>query len=529
MDVWTDELSNTLAYTQWTKIGIKKHHGIALPLFSLRSRVSCGIGEYPDLLPLIDFCESIGFDVIQLLPLNDSGPETSPYSAMSALALNPLYLGISSLPFLERMQDGHEMLLELQALNNLQRISYPVIQAKREAFLRKYVKINKELLAGSKEYLAFVQENPWLENFALFKAIKIDTQWQMWEEWPLRLKETTQEVYLDLLSHYREEILYHSILQYFCFKQFDASKKAAEAKGIFLKGDIPILINRESADVWRYKPFYDLAYAAGAPPDMYALEGQKWGFPIYNWTQIEEHGFLPWKNRLKVADTLYHLYRLDHVVGFFRIWAIPLDKPAKEGHFIPWNKSEWIPQGRKIMEMMLISSGMLPIAEDLGTVPPEVRNCLRELGICGTKVMRWERHWEGDRSFLKKEEYPLISMTTVSTHDSETLQLWWRKNPEEAKEYAEAKGLVYALELSKENHQKILWESHHTNSLFHINLLQEYLALIPDMTWEDPEEERINTPGIISEKNWTYRFRPFLEEITNNSKLADLMKLLIMP
>src|SRR5262249_5252482 len=122
-------------------------------------------------------------------------------------------------------------------------------------------------------------------------------------------------------------------------------------------------------------------------------------FPLYNWHHMEKHHYNWWKQRLKTAEAFYNLYRLDHIVGFFRIWGIPLDKPAKEGRYISENKEVWIPQGEKIMKMMLANCPMLPIGEDLGSVPPEVRQCLKNLGICGTKVMRWERDWEGDKHF----------------------------------------------------------------------------------------------------------------------------------
>ena len=200
---------------------------------------------------------------------------------------------------------------------------------------------------------------------------------------------------------------------------------------------------------------------------------------------------------------------------------------AMEGHFIPNDPALWIPQGEKIMRMMIENSSMLPIGEDLGVVPPEVRQDLGTLGICGTKVMRWERYWHGDWSFIPVQNYPRESMTTVSTHDSETLALWWRNQPQESGDYAHRRGWEYTPLLSYDYRMGILWDSHHSHSLFHINLLQEYLAFIPDMVWPDPEDERINVPGLVSEQNWSYRFRPSLEEITTNEQLADIMRNLI--
>lgn len=512
---------------QWEKIGIQKHHGINLPLFSLRSEKSCGIGEYPDLLPLIDWCQSLGLDTIQLLPLNDGGPEPSPYSALSAFALNPLYLGLSKLPFLDQLEKSEEFFSDLLKLNNLQRISYQAVQAKREAFLRAYFKAVGHLLTQLPEYPFFVKSNPWLENFALFKAIKIDTQWTSWENWPPSIRDPSSQNYQELLEKYRDEMTYHSVLQFLCFQQMNEVKQKAESRKIFLKGDIPILINRDSAEVWRNRSFYFLDFAAGAPPDVFSAEGQKWGFPIYDWKSLEEQGYSLWKERLRVAENLYHLYRLDHIIGFFRIWAIPIQKSAKEGYYLPPNPVDWVPQGEKILRMMLASCSLLPIGEDLGVVPPSVRESLSTLGICGTKVMRWERMWDEDKRFIKIEDYAPVSMTTVSTHDSETLQMWWKNQQDEAKDYAQFKGWNYSPELQWDQRRQILWDSHHTSSLFHINLLQEYLALIPEMTWIEPDDERINVPGTFSDRNWSYRFRPSVEEIISNNQLADCIRSLI--
>jgi 4-alpha-glucanotransferase len=263
--------------------------------------------------------------------------------------------------------------------------------------------------------------------------------------------------------------------------------------------------------------------SAGAPPDQYSDDGQNWGFPLYNWDEMERDGFKWWMERLSVAANFYHIYRLDHVVGFYRIWGIAKGEKSKNGRFIPEDKELWIPQGEKILSAMLENSPMLPIGEDLGNIPDEVRVSLQRLGICGTKVMRWERNWKGDKKFIPLDAYPPLSMTTVSTHDSTPLSLWWIQSPDESKEYALEKGWDYITPLHSDQHFAILYDSHHTTSLFHINLLGEYLAFFPDLVWPSLEDERINTPGIVSDENWTYRFRPSLEQIIGDIPLAYLI------
>jgi 4-alpha-glucanotransferase len=256
---------------------------------------------------------------------------------------------------------------------------------------------------------------------------------------------------------------------------------------------------------------------------MYSATGQNWGFPLYNWQEMEKTEFFWWKERLAVASNFYHIYRIDHIVGFFRIWAIAKDEPATQGHFIPENPQKALEQGDQLMRMMLEASTMLPIGEDLGKVPPEVRTHLQELGICGTKVMRWERYWDTTKAFIPPEKYAPLSVTTVSTHDSSTLQLWWTQDSHEAIEYCHGQGWEYSTPLPPEYHFSLLYNSHHTTSLFHINLLQEYLALFPELVHSTPEEERINIPGLISNVNWSYRFLPSAETIVTHSELAQLI------
>lgn len=514
----------TAAYSQWQRIGIRQHHGICVPLFSLHSDHSAGIGEYPDLLPLISWLHEVGFDTLQLLPLNDTGPNHSPYSALSAFALNPLHLGIASLPYLEEDSKLTVLLKDLQQLNKADRVNYANLQPLREFFLRKYFEDFSSNFFETEDYRRFQDKNSWLIGYALFKSIKSYSHWQSWTSWPEELKLCSPESYEELKKKFEVDIAYHSFIQYLCFQQMSQVKEHAESQGVFLKGDLPILLDRESADIWLNPHLFNLELTAGAPPDPYSQSGQNWGFPLYNWEEMEKEDFAWWRKRLAVASNFYHIYRIDHIVGFFRIWAIPEGRSALEGHFNPGDPQQAIEQGRKLMKMMLSASEMLPIGEDLGTVPPEVRKELASLGICGTKVMRWERNWETDQSFIHPNEYSSLSVTTVSTHDSSPLQLWWTENSDEARLYCLSQGWEYKVPLSAEFQFAMLYTSHHTTSLFHINLLQEYLALIPGFAGPNPAKERINVPGIVSEFNWSYRLRPSVETFVAEPSFSQLMR-----
>lgn len=519
----TEELLHTSAGAQWAKIGAYNHHGICIPLFSLHSQKSSGIGEYPDLMPIIDFCADVGLDIIQLLPLNDTGRETSPYAALSANALNPVHLGLTSLPYLNEYNDLQDWRRALQERNKDQRIEYQGLFSEKEKFLTEYCKRVKDRVIQDPAYQKFLQENSsWLPGYSLYKVLKWERGLKSWENWEEDLHNPDQGKIASLLEEKKDKIIEHQIIQYFCTLQMHEAKEHAEKKGVFIKGDIPILINRDSADVWLNRSIFNMELCAGAPPDMFSDEGQNWGVPLYNWDVMASGNYEWWRLRLKIASRYYHIYRIDHIVGFFRIWAMAPGQTGKYGKFIPEHNYEWIPHGEKLMRMMLEAAPILPIGEDLGVVPTEVRICLSELGICGTKVVRWERRWNEDRGFIDPKDYSLRSMTTISTHDSETLLLWWKNNPEEAKEYCKLKGWEYTPDLPLDKQFEMIRETHHSGSLFHVNLLQEYLALIPDMTWPNPEDERINIPGFVLDRNWSYKFKPSVETMVNSKGLKDL-------
>ncbi|MCB1067590.1 MAG: 4-alpha-glucanotransferase, partial [Simkania sp.] len=365
--------------------------------------------------------------------------------------------------------------------------------------------------------------------YALFKVLKHKMEQAPWTTWPKELLSPSKGEYDQLIEDNQDDIIFHIALQFLCYEQMKCVKNYSLAKQVFLKGDIPILINPDSVDVWAEPHLFDLTKAAGAPPDAYSSEGQYWGCPLFNWNAMRKYAenYEWWKKRLDFAGHFYDLFRIDHIVGFFRIWGIPHNHSPKAGSYIPADPSEWIPQGQEILQFLHHNSNMLPIGEDLGTVPREIKHCLAKLGIPGTKIIRWERKEDKKRSFIPYDEYPRLSMTSVSTHDTEPLALWWQVQKDEAKAFAEFKGWSYSPTLSFDQHREILRDSHQTPSLFHINLLQDYLSLFPELVWENLKDEQINIPGTTSPFNWTYRFRPSVEEIVSHEGLKKTMRELI--
>lgn len=505
----------------WKRIGTFPHHGIDLPLSALHSKNSCGIGEFLDLLPMIDWCKSLKLDVIQLLPLNDTGDDPSPYNTLSSCAFNPIYLSLYALPYLDTLPELEKKLKELQVMTGTQRVMYNEVKVQKIYWLRLYFEAVGSRLLKSDAFQKFVEQNSWAVPYALFKVLKDKLDHSFWKLWPEELQNLKKPDYKELLARHEKECSFYLLVQFLAFTQLKIVRDHAVAAGILLKGDIPILISPDSVDVWHHSEFFDMTLAAGAPPnDPYTGDDQQyWGFPLYKWDVLKQSSHTWWRQRLKVASELYDMYRIDHAVGLFRIWAIPVGHPEILGIFIPEDPHLWIPQGKEILEMMVDASPMLPIAEDLGLVPSVVRQCLAELGIPGTKVMRWERLWESDKSFIPYHAYPTVSMTCVSTHDSPTLTQWWRDYPKEVEAFCVFKGWKYLPDLTLQQRKEILWDSHHTTSLFHINLLQEYLALFPELIWPNPDDERINIPGKVLPANWTYRFKPSIETLTSHKGL----------
>jgi 4-alpha-glucanotransferase len=514
-------LSTTKSYTHWQNIGITPRHGITTPLFSIRTKKSCGIGEFTDLFMLIDWCIQVGFDVIQLLPLNEMGHDFSPYNALSSCALDPIYLGLRFLPHLDIHPDLLSSLDQFDNLNKLDRVDYITLRHKKNQWLHKYFDKTFDAISSTHHYLTFIKQNTWLDNYGLFRILKEDTNYEMWYNWNNDIKNITPKKALKLLEQHKNRINFYLFLQYLCYLQMEQVKTYATTTKVLIKGDIPILINRDSVDVWENKAIFDLSHSAGCPPDDFSVGGQNWGFPIYNWEALKKNDYAWWRRRLNVATALYHLYRIDHVVGLFRIWAILPNETPIEGRYLPKNPSMWGIQGHDHLEMLLHASQMLPIAEDLGLIPKVTYTTIKKLGICGTKVMRWQKHFG---RYLKLSKYEKLSVTTLSTHDITLLGQWWEDNKKEAKKLSKFYQCKHTKTLTSSVRKKILIGAHSTSSLFHINLLQEYLALYPDLVYTNPEDERINIPGTISATNWSYRTKPYLEDIIHNNHLTKDIK-----
>ena len=294
--------------------------GVSVPVAALRSRESVGVGEFADLPLLGGWCVKAGLGLIQILPVNDTGTNSSPYSALSAFALHPIYLRLQDIagagPLKREIQDFRTA-AEKQA-----RFSYPDVLSFKLSAARRLFEAEEQKLARDIPFNAWRAANPWVHAYAAFRTLKTRLSGAPWRTWGKLVPGGAPTVESAWESD-PSQCLFFIWLQFQLSAQLAAASKSLEEMGVRLKGDIPILMSEESADVWHFTRYFDLSMRAGAPPDMYSADGQNWGFPIYDWKGLAADGYSWWKQRLREAAKFFHAFRIDHVLGFFRIWAIP--------------------------------------------------------------------------------------------------------------------------------------------------------------------------------------------------------------
>jgi 4-alpha-glucanotransferase len=322
----------------------KRLTGVAIPVGALRGKGSLGVGEFADLVEFAGLCKKMGLGLIQILPVNDTGYESSPYGSLTAFALHPLYLRIEDLEEFKRSGAGIKTKIA-EAGKNFERETrfpyYQILKAKidilRDIYAVEKAAIAKKAAAGG-SLAAWIDKNSWVKEYAVFRRLKEANGEKHWKEWSSRKTVTAKDIE-DLWKDEKlnGEHLFWVWIQEALDTQFSLAAKAINAAGLILEGDLPILMNEDSCDVWAHPEYFHLDLSAGAPPDMYSPEGQNWGFPIYNWQSQSRDNYSWWRNRLKAAERYYGAYRIDHVLGFFRIWASSRqDNAAALGRYVPY-------------------------------------------------------------------------------------------------------------------------------------------------------------------------------------------------
>jgi 4-alpha-glucanotransferase len=413
---------------KWKRIGLRKRSGVLTALFSVYSKKSLGIGESDDLKLLINWCNQTGLSIIQLLPLNNLGATFCPYDCLSSFALEPAYLSLRLFPSANQKSIQEE----IENLKNTFPGDTPYVdyRIKEEKIKILWQVFEKEASFDSLVFQQFCQTHAyWLDDFALFLALKEYHKGKPWYEWEEKYKNREKESLVSFRQEHEKEITFQMWLQWQLYKQFKDVKTYAQSKKVFIKGDLPILVSRDSADVWQHPDFFKLDFASGAPPDMYCAKGQRWGMPPYNWKKINQDGYRYLKEKLRYAENFYDLLRIDHVVGLFRIWSIPYNEPKENqglhGFFDPSDEHQWAKAGINLLSVILDSTDMLLCAEDLGIIPKACTGALEKLGIPGNDVQRWVKDWKIKHDFLSPADYRILSVAMLSTHDTTNWSAWW--------------------------------------------------------------------------------------------------------
>ncbi len=321
-----------------------KGAGVAIPVFSLRSDNGFGVGEFADLKALVDWGKPAGFKLIQLLPINDTQAthtwtDSYPYAAISAFALHPLYLNLEKLASKANQRSLKSLAKEKARLNALDAVDYEAVMRAKLGFIKKIFPSQKRETFASEGYQQFFEQNKhWLVPYAAFSHLRDKYGTADFNQWPKYRKYKAKEIAALAAgrSPAREEIALHYFIQYHLHCQLQEATQYAHSQGIVVKGDLPIGIYRYGADAWQNPELYQLEVQAGAPPDAFAVKGQNWGFPTYNWPRMKETNYAWWKHRCEQMSLYFDAFRIDHILGFFRIWSIPMN--AVEGilgYFVP--------------------------------------------------------------------------------------------------------------------------------------------------------------------------------------------------
>jgi 4-alpha-glucanotransferase len=499
--------------------------GCLIPLFSIRTPTCWGLGEIPDLVPFARWASSAGFSVVQVLPVHEaSRGQSSPYAALSAFALDPVYVAIDALEDFEEA-GGRDALTEEEQDEVARLRAVPAVPWQRvralktralgvafRAFLDTHWKRRTD---RARQLESYAREHArWLDEYVLFVTLHDDRYGgKPWTDWEPSLRDRAPGALAAARAEYSERLLYHVWLQWQLDLQWHAARRACNAVGVELMGDLPFMVATDSADVWS-RPFdFRLDARVGVPPDAFSDTGQDWGLPVYRWDVMERNEFEWMNERARRSADLYGLYRVDHVVGLYRTYYRPNDggSPA----FIPEKEPEQVRNGEKMME--IFAQGARVIAEDLGTVPDFVRTSLTRCGLPGYRVLRWEK----DGSvFRDPARWPALSVATTGTHDTDALADWYDGlRPDERRALLAIPGLARLRGRAPERFDHDVRDT----VLELVAASSSDLALLP---FQDAlgSRERVNVPGTVTESNWSYRMPMELSALMADTATAERLR-----
>jgi 4-alpha-glucanotransferase len=549
----------------------KRIAGVLVPLFALRGEDDLGIGDTGALREFIDWAAEIGFKLVQLLPINETGADNSPYNAVSAMAIEPTTVHLTPNSPQDLTREGFDAVLSEVDLNRLCRreVKYHQVKKLRRRLLEKAF-ANFSIHTSEERQLEFrafcKEEGAWLRDYAFFRVLMEENDDSAaWHRWPAQYQSIERaRSWLRDLPQGRQEAL-AARQQFFCYaqwiahQQWRAIKSYAEERGVALMGDIPFGVSYYSADVFTRPDEFVLDWFGGAPPepsfkdDAFTQKwGQNWGIPLYRWDRMRVGGFEWWRERVRAVRRIFHLFRIDHVQGFYRIYAfpwrprmnkqfLPLDYSqmlertgGRAPHFVPRDDETWENreankrEGEEYLRVVLDEAGATRlVGEDLGVVPDYVRPDLRSLGIAGFKIPQWEVR---DGTIVSGDKYERLSVATYATHDHKPIRALWEEaferpntNDEQSRAtleriaiFAGLNGKIDGLDFEKDFHPAIMEALFKSESWIAVVMITDLLA----------RKYRFNVPGTKANLNWTQRMRRSISQLRASRKEQKRMRLI---
>jgi 4-alpha-glucanotransferase len=550
----------------------KKIAGVLVPLFALRREDDLGIGDLGALREFIDWVAEIGFTLVQLLPINETGADNSPYNAISAVAIEPttLHVAPGSLEDLTR-NDFEDSLSEID-LAGLRRgrVRYRQVKELKQRIFEKAF-ANFSARADEKRQSEFKQfcqdESAWLRDYALFRVlIEQNNGSAAWDQWPQQhqtiesARNWLRELPLEKQSAVTRRLDFFCYVQWIAQQQWRDVKAHAEQRGVALMGDIPFGVSYYSADVFSRADEFLLDWFGGAPPEPHFKDdaftqkwGQNWGIPLYRWSAMRANNFQWWRERVSATRRIFHLFRIDHVQGFYRVYAFPW-RPGRNKEFLPLDQHQmlertggraphFVPrdddtpenreankrEGEEYLRVIMHEAGAARVAgEDLGVVPDYVRPSLQSLGIAGFKIPQWEIR---DGMIIPGEMYERGSVATYATHDHQPIRALWeqvlehqdsdterqaRATLEKIALFAGLNSKIDQLDYEKDFYPAVMDALFKCNSWIAIVMITDLLA----------RKYRFNVPGTKANLNWTRRIQRSIAKLRSSRKERKRMQLI---
>jgi len=494
--------------------------GCTIPLFSIRTRRSWGVGEITDLADCAAWLRTGGLRLLQILPPYElAAGEASPYGARTAFGLDPIYIGLDAVEDLDAdaidRALGDEGKRELARLRAAPSVEYDAVRRLKArvlavAFDRFRDREWAHETARARSFRAFVAaEAMWEDDLSLYVALRESHHEYGWGTWPDG-ERTRDPATLARAAHDHDaRIFAHRYAQWIAHEQWARARAAMRVAGVELMGDLPFVVGLDSADVWANRELFHLDERLGTPPDEGAPQGQDWGLPVYDWDAMERDEYSWIRRRAKRAGELYGLYRVDHALGCYRTFSRSTD--GRQSGFSPPEEQDQIQRGERLMRMMSRFGEV--IAEDLGALPDYLRPSLERIGVAGYRVLRWEREGQGGQDFRDPGSWPEISVATNATHDTDTTADWYDAlSPEDRERLRRIPALVGldpAAPFGPDARDALLRALYAAPSTLTLVTLEDLLG----------GRGRINDPN-TPEGNWTYRAPATIDELAADEELT---------